>query len=505
MKKYYYEDLTAMSEPAREMWMCDQCSEFGKEIENLMTGREKESFTEEMYRKLRQVTKRWTSWHHKTFGNVTSRQSVAELLAWEQSTTLLINPVIKTRTITQEENILVRFNELCEKLEQLHQSFTDDILEPMCEFFWPSSQKLKLTNVVENLKTLLSQWKGLLGPGTIDQSLFSEPSSKHLHTCTLRGRSYDYDSVIRLIPDILQKATLALTVVRKWRVLYKQGCLSRQKTYSLMGSTRFSTKSKSASQEKLGILEQQSDEVQNRCDNLRNELENCRERCHDLEKDLHAHVELCDRLEIEIEKAKEACDVGKERLDGAKKNVQENPEANSQQYRQVLQQELNAAKIKFCTKRIKLINARKRCVTISEQLEKARKEYETLKMEGEISQNKYLVLRSQLENFRRNIKIQGGMVDSLQQQCYALKKELDNSKASCEKVTRELTEVKSKCGGLEKRLRHKEEECLKTKNELNEALKREEKLRVENTKLMDICKAQEMPSDESSLTTPIER
>ena len=69
-----YEDLKAMSQPAREMWMCDQCSEFGKEIENLMTGREKESFTEEMYRKLRQVTKRWTSWHHKSFGNVTSRQ-----------------------------------------------------------------------------------------------------------------------------------------------------------------------------------------------------------------------------------------------------------------------------------------------------------------------------------------------------------------------------------------------------------------------------------------------
>ena len=56
--------------------MCDQCSEFGKEIENLMTDREKSSFTEEMYRKLRQVTKRWTSWHHKSFGNVTSKQYV---------------------------------------------------------------------------------------------------------------------------------------------------------------------------------------------------------------------------------------------------------------------------------------------------------------------------------------------------------------------------------------------------------------------------------------------
>lgn len=54
--------------------MCEQCSEFGYEIERLMTERERQNFTEEMYRKLRQVTKRWTSWHHKSFGNVSSRQ-----------------------------------------------------------------------------------------------------------------------------------------------------------------------------------------------------------------------------------------------------------------------------------------------------------------------------------------------------------------------------------------------------------------------------------------------
>ncbi|CAB3977485.1 Hypothetical predicted protein [Paramuricea clavata] len=491
MKNYFYEDLRAMSQPAREMWMCEQCSEFGKEIENLMTDRERQSFTEEMYRKLRQVSKRWTSWNHKSFGNVTSRQSVAELLAWEQSTTLLINPVIKTRNITPEQNILVRFQELCQKFDQLHETFTNDILEPMCEFFWPTSQKVKLDNILESLKTLLSQWKSLLGSGVIDQSLFSESSSKHLHTFTLRGRIYDFDSVIRLIPDLLEKASLALSVVRKWRVLYKEFCLTRQNTYTLLESTRSSTKSKSRSQEQLGLLEKQSDVVQNQCDNLKSELEKCRDKCQSLEKDLHFHVDLCDRLETEVEKAKETCNTTKERLEEAKNNSQEN--SDSQQYRQVLQQELNASKIKFCTQRIKLINARKRCVAISDQLEITRKDYETLKMEGEISQNKYQVLRNQLENFRKNIRIQGGMVDSLQQQCYALKKELDTSKASCKMVTQELTEVKAKCGGLEERLRHKEKECLKVRNELNDALKREKMLKEKNAESRGICKAQECP------------
>ena len=504
MRKYFYEDIRAMSQPAREIWMCDQCSEFGREIENLMTDRERQSFTEEMYRKLRQVTKRWTSWHHKSFGNVTSRQSVAELLAWEQSTTLLINPVIKTRNLTQEQNILVRFQELCQRLDQLHESFSNDILEPMCEFFWPPSQKIKFDNMLESLKTLLSQWKSLLRPGAIDQTLFSESSSKHLHTFSLKGRIFDFDSVLRLIPDLLGKASLALNVVRKWRVLYKEFGISRQNTYTLLGPSRSSTKSKSRSQQ-LGLLEKQSDEVQNQCDNLRTELEKCRKKCESLENDLHFHVELCDSLESEVEKAKETCNTAKERLQQAKSDTQQTPDSNSRQYLQVLQQELNASKIKFCTQRIKLVNARKRCVAISDQLEKSRKEYETLKMEGEISQNKYQVLRNQLENFRRSIIIQGGMVDSLQQQCYALKKELDTSKASRKKVTEELTEVQVKYGGLEERLRDKEEECIKIRSELVHALKREKILKEENNGLKEIWKEHEMISDKSSLTTTAER
>ena len=411
------------------------------------------------------------------------RRSVAELLAWEQSTTLLVNPVIKTRNLTQEQNILVRFQELCLKLDQLHENFTDDILEPMCEFFWPTSQRVKLDNMLGSLKTLLAHWKSLLRPGPIDQSHFSESSSKHLHAFTLRGRMYDFDCVIRLIPDLMEKAILALGVVRKWRILYKEFSMTRQNTYTVIGSTRSSTKSK-----QLGLLKKQSDEVQSQCDNLKTELENCREKCQSLENELHIHAELCERLETEVEKAKDACNTAKERLQEAKSNSQNKPESKSQQYCQILQQELNASKIKFCTQRIKLVNARKRCVAISDRLENTRNEYETLKMEGEISQNKYQVLRNQLENFRRNIIIQGGMVDSLQQQCYALKKELDSSKANCKKTAEELTEVKSKYGELVEKLRHKEDGFREMRSEMNDALKREKILKEENAELREICK-----------------
>ncbi|XP_046847283.1 uncharacterized protein LOC124440905 isoform X2 [Xenia sp. Carnegie-2017] len=477
MKKYFYEDLKAMSSIAREVWMCEQCSEFGYEIERLMTERERQNFTEEMYRKLRQVTKKWTSWHHKSFGNVSSRQSVAELLAWERSTTLLVSPVIKTRNNAGSQNVLERFQELCRDLDGLQQNFTSDILDPMCDFFWPSTQNVKLDRVVESLKTLLSRWKSLLAPGCIDQSLLSESSSKHLHTFTLRGRIYDFDAVIRLVPDLLEKANLALNVVRQWRIIHKEICVSRQKSFSL--SPPSTGRSKSGS---FGELEKRSNEDELRCSSLKKDIETYREKYEQLQKDLNEHFKLCEQLEDEVNKAEMNCNMAKQRFDEAKND------SRKEQCIEALKQDFNRSKVKFTTQRIKLVNARKRSVTLSDKLVKTRKEYETLKLEGEISQNKSQAVRKQLEYFRKNIKIQAGMVDSLQQQCYALKKELDSSKAGCEKVTQSLTDAQTKCDRLEEKLRLKESECFKMKNDLNSALQREQLVREENIKLKTLKK-----------------
>ena len=68
-----YEDLEALSQTAREVWLAEQCSAFETEIQNLSREREKDHFIEELYRKLKQVTRRWQSWNHRSFGGVTSR------------------------------------------------------------------------------------------------------------------------------------------------------------------------------------------------------------------------------------------------------------------------------------------------------------------------------------------------------------------------------------------------------------------------------------------------
>lgn len=58
------------------MWLAEQCAAYETQIQNLSRERGKDHFTEELYRKLKQVTRRWQSWNHRAFGAVTSRGSV---------------------------------------------------------------------------------------------------------------------------------------------------------------------------------------------------------------------------------------------------------------------------------------------------------------------------------------------------------------------------------------------------------------------------------------------
>ena len=62
-----------LSHTAREVWLAEQCSAFESQIQKLSREREKDHFLEELYRKLKQVTRRWQLWNHKSFGGVTSR------------------------------------------------------------------------------------------------------------------------------------------------------------------------------------------------------------------------------------------------------------------------------------------------------------------------------------------------------------------------------------------------------------------------------------------------
>ena len=65
------------------MWLAEQCAAYETQIQNLSRERGKDHFTEELYRKLKQVTRRWQSWNHRAFGAVTSRGSVDLVVMFE--------------------------------------------------------------------------------------------------------------------------------------------------------------------------------------------------------------------------------------------------------------------------------------------------------------------------------------------------------------------------------------------------------------------------------------
>jgi len=73
---FQYEDFEVLSQTAREVWLAEQCSAFETQIQTLSREREKDHFLEELYRKLKQVTRRWQSWNHRSFGGVISRGCV---------------------------------------------------------------------------------------------------------------------------------------------------------------------------------------------------------------------------------------------------------------------------------------------------------------------------------------------------------------------------------------------------------------------------------------------
>ena len=377
---------------------------------------------------------------------------------------------------------------MCERFEELYESFTSNILEPLCDFFHPSTQNSELDHVITELKELVSQWKGLLAPGAIDATLFSEASSKYLEVFIIRGRSYNYDSVIRLVPDLLEKVNMALDLARQWRLLFKDFCITREGTYTIIDSRKTSKKQQREqmeSRKRIIQLEKESEEAKSQCKTLQGELGKCQERCEQLEQDLEFYTEECERLEVAVEETKRSCEEMKAKLENAKTNCEQTTGnlTNTQQYCQVLQQELNASKIKYCTQKIKLINAKKRCASLADQMEKARKDYDALRMEEELSEKKDQMLQNQLGVLRKNIRTQGSMVDSLQQQCYTLKKELDNSTSAFKKASDDLKEVKARCEMFENNLRWSEEEREKLKEALERASEREMLLRRENADL----------------------
>lgn len=491
MKDYYYEDLEALSQTAREVWLAEQCSAFETQIQNLSREREKDHFIEELYRKLKQVTRRWQSWNHRSFGGVTSRGYVSELASWERNVQLRGILVPKSQSNSPESNVLQRFDELCMSFGNLLERFRKGIYQPLNDFFQNQKVLTHLKSVPKDLDKVLNQWNALLTSGVIDEKLFSRASSEGLYPIAIRNRIHDFDLVLRLIPDLTEKAYEALRLARRWRLIGKTSACSvvqRDETYIVTSreqTSRLRKRRGSKSSRKVINLEEELAASKCQCVSLETELHKSNAKCEAIEKEVTLYRQQCNQLENELEAVKKRCEMLKEKLENAKKESKNssNEIESSQEYCRVLQQELNSARIKYCTQKVKFINTKKRFVHVTNQLNETREQLQQLEGELEARKKHCQALQVKLENSKKNIFTQGNMLDVLQNQCYTLKEELDSTKAKCLQLTCELEKSQERCSTLEKDVDLMKEQFQNLKTELRRSKAREELLVRQNSQL----------------------
>lgn len=416
---------------------------------------------------------------------------VAELASWERNVQQRGILVPKSQSNSPESNVLQRFDELCTNFENLLERFRKGIFQPLNDFFQNEKVLSHLKSVPKDLEKILNQWNALLTSGVIDEKLFSRMSAEGLYPVGIRNRIHDFDLVLRLIPDLTEKAYEALRLARRWRLIGKTSACSvvqRDETYIIISreqTVRSRKRRCSKSSRKVRSLEDELEESKVQCVSLETELHKSNAKCEVIEKEVTVYRQQCNQLENELEAMKKHCETLKEKLENAKKERRNasNEVESSQEYCRVLQQELNSARLKYCTQKVKFINTKKRFVHVTNQLGTTREQLQQLEGELEARRKHCQALQVKLENSKKNIFTQGNMLDVLQNQCYTLKEELDGAKAKCLEITCELERSQEKYTALEKEVDSMKEQFKSLQTELRRAKAREELLTRQNSQL----------------------
>ena len=418
---------------------------------------------------------------------------VTELRTWEANVRSRGLVTAKNQANSPEENALETFEDMCQNFENLHKIFKMGIYQPLQDFCNDSKSCQVLKNVPKDMERILSQWEVLLSSGVIDEKLFSYASSEGMYPVSIRNRCHDFDPVLRLIPDLTEKAFEVLRLARRWRLIRKtSAAVSREETYVVSKENGRAKRANSKFLRRIKSLESELEQSQAHHRVLQNELNRSNTKCEKIEENLSLHRQKCNQLENELDVVKRRCDVLKEKLEEAHKKGRNNPNEleNTQEYCRVLQDELNNARMKYCAQKIKFINTKKRCSQMTSELQNAREQLENLANELGESKKHCQALSVKLDNTKKNIFTQGTMLDVLQNQCFVLKDEVDGAKSKCLQLTCDLDKSRERCESLEKELELVKDTCQDLQAELSRARSKEELLARQNSYLRRLCRGE---------------
>ena len=427
------------------------------------------------------------------------------MLIWERTNVTKIPPLYpdivseKQSTENSDSNPLERFEHLCETSERLLDDFRKNIYKPLCDFFNHKGLDSDIKDLKRNLEKCLQCWEMQLSTDHINEKLFNREEDRIIFTVALRNRTYEFDLVLRLIPDLLDKKEETLGLAKKWKTIVKPTEAKRRGTFTVSSTNKLLLKrsvhpiliSKGINTEKSPFSV--DEDYLNKCQNYKTvlgELKETKEKCNQFEKEITFYSLQCRNLKLELSHTKSTCKTLEDKL-----HVLENESASdigkdtfdSLEYNAALRKELESTKIRYCTQRIKLINAKKRVDTLNTELVNSQRQCQKIQKKLNLTQDKCNDLSNKLETSSKNIDTQGKIVDALQHQCYTLKQELDKSNTTKKELSKELDLYRERCKSVESRLEDSAAKNKSFEKQIKEMQLKQKYLEEENRYLRGIC------------------
>nr|XP_006822969.1 PREDICTED: kinesin-5-like [Saccoglossus kowalevskii] len=497
------DDLAVTSQTVREVWLAEQCSAFEQELRTFVPA----DFVEEFHKKLQQVTKRWNAWNHRAFGVVRSRDQIEELIKWERDIRArgVMDPVMKDGSVI---NMLIKFQDIYNRFEYLLENFKNGIYKPLLDFFYDDDRRSarRLREIRRDLDKSLLFWKGLLAPGPIDINLFSSNTVELVKNERVKAGNSDFELILRLIPDLHEKAYESLRLARRWRLMQKSSGYNKR-SLSLSDAfpsiqidgveddldsyePAFSPSQSVTSDETLSSLQSEVRRSESRCTDLRSRIGSERRRSQGLEVELKTTQFNIKHLEQISRKTKRQYRRLKDRYNEEKRNnysMQMNLDSTRDQLVGADRELENLAK-KNKTLKVTLEKQRKKCADLEGELEKSKDKIMGLELEIQDAKRKYFFTKQKLDTQSDSTRLLESQVDALREQSSSAQSMLEVSKA--------------RCTSLESQLETREREFRKLKEELIISRSREQRLEMANTHLHDVVN--EWPQNASKPITTLQ-
>ena len=437
-----------------------------------------------------------------------------------------------TASTAKEVDPLQRFANFLDKSSKLLHIFRQDIYRPLCDFYCDDDYSDgSIKEIPKKLEKCVQRWEALLEFSPVNEKLFNKHSEKFI-TTSLRSNHIngDFDSVLRLVPDLYQKKLEVLRLANKWRLIAHSKIIQRRGTYTL--SPRPLEKRETMPRVRALALSTEISTIDNRksFNDINQELKKTRRYYVETNKQLKDTQDKCERVESEMESCKMECEKLKEKLQHTaelRKSIEMKvhdsymshgtncsnasislDESNNEESHDLLwEKELERVKTKYSHQKVKYLNSRKQIESLNKQLGISQTRCLHLQNNLESTSLRFSALEEQLELARKNIQTQGNMVDALQHQCYTLKQDLDTSNIKKGELYTQLSDTLERYQNVESDLKQAKQRCKQLVDESTRWKSREEELERENTQLRRLVEGQSTRrrSNDSYLpTTPTE-